>query len=148
MMILTDTPNGWITDVITDFVVTSPLNTLGLTRGEVLWDAPVVGFSRGDDPIYLEFRSHIGDFYWTPLEIFERTFTGVMTTAKDLTVISWILPQNRTTKDENGAQKVYPSKRWAAARDSGEKFNVTLRTHAVKTLQQVDVQAVAPMLSP
>jgi len=134
--------------MVIDFVATSPLNTLGLPGGEVAWDAPIVGFCRGDDPIYLEFKNHIGDFYWTPLEIFERTFTGVKTTAKDLTVISWILPQTRTTKDENGAQKVYPSLRWAAARGSGEKFNVALREHVAKTLVQVGVEAVAPMLSP
>ena len=141
-------PDAWITSMVIDFVATSPLNTLGLPGGEVAWDAPIVGFCRGDDPIYLEFKNHIGDFYWTPLEIFERTFTGVKTTAKDLTVISWILPQTRTTKDENGAQKVYPSLRWAAARGSGEKFNVALREHVAKTLVQVGVEAVAPMLSP
>jgi len=141
-------PEAWITSMVIDFVATSPLNTLGLPGGEVAWDVPIVGFCRGDDPIYLEFKNHIGDFYWTPLEIFERTFTGVKTTAKDLTVISWILPQTRTTKDENGAQKVYPSLRWAAARGSGEKFNVALREHVAKTLVQVGVEAVAPMLSP
>ncbi len=145
---LSETPDAWVTSIVIDFVTASPLNTLGLPGGEVAWDAPLVGFSPGDDPIYLEFKNHIGVFYWTPQEIFERTFTGVKTRAKHLTVISWILPQTRTTKDENAAHKVYPSLRWAAARDSGEKFNVALREHVVKTLLQAGVQAVAPMLSP
>ena len=138
----------WLTCVITDFVSTSPLNILGLPGGEIAWDSPLVGFSRGDDPIYSEYKLHIGDFYWTPLEIFQLTFPYVETKAEDLTVISWILPQTQTTKDENAAQKVYPSPRWAAARDTGEKFNVTLREHVVKTLLQASVEAVAPMLSP
>ena len=138
----------WLTSVITDFVSTSPLNTLGLPGGEVAWGPPLVGFSRGDDPIYSGYKLDIGDFYWTPLEIFQLTFPNVAANAEELTVISWILPQTQTTKDENAAQKVYPSRRWAAARDAGEKFNVTLRKQVVKTLLQAGVEALAPMLSP
>ena len=143
-----ETTDTWLTSVITDFVSTSPLNTLGLPGGEVAWDSPLVGFSRGDDPIYLEYKLHIGDFCWTPLEIFHLTSPNVETKAEELSVISWILPQTRTTKDENAAQKAYPSPRWAAARDRGEKFNVSLREHVVKTLIQAGVETVAPMLSP
>ncbi|UCG11974.1 MAG: epoxyqueuosine reductase [Deltaproteobacteria bacterium] len=148
MTIGTGAPEVWVTGIVTDFVSTSPLNTLALLGGEVAWESPLVGFSRGDDPIYSEYKLHIGDFYWTPLEIFQLTFPNVETKAEDLTVISWILPQTQTTKDENATQKVYPSPRWAAARDTGEKFNVTLREHVVKTLLQASVEAVAPMLSP
>ncbi len=145
---LSETPDAWMTNIVTDFVATSPLNTLGLPGGEVAWDAPIVGFCRGDDPIYSEYKLHIGDFYWNPLEIFQLTFPNVEIDAEDLTVISWILPQTQTTKNENAVQKVYPSRRWAAARDAGEKFNVTLREHVVNTLLQAGVEAVAPMLSP
>ncbi len=144
----TDMTDTWLNSMITDFVSTSPLNTLGFPGGEAAWDAPLVGFSRGDDPIHLEFKRHIGSYYWSPLEIFQLTFPHVEAMAEDLRVISWILPQTKTTKDENAAQKVYPSRRWAAARDTGEKFNTTLREHLVETLLQANVEAVAPMLSP
>jgi hypothetical protein len=113
----------WLIREIVDFVATSPLNTLGMPGGEVAWDSPLVGFSRGDDTIYQEYKGHIGDFYWTPVEIFQLTFPDVEATPEDLIVISWVLPQTRVTKDENADQKVYPSPRWAAARDLGEKFN-------------------------
>ena len=138
----------WLIREIVNFVATSPLNTLGLPGGEVAWDSPLVGFSRGDDAIYQEYKGHIGDFYWTPMEIFQLTFPDFAAAPEDLTVISWILPQTRATKDENTDQKVYPSPRWAAARDLGEKFNVALRQHVVKTLLDETIQAVAPMLSP
>ncbi|MGD8313553.1 MAG: hypothetical protein PVI17_02340, partial [Syntrophobacterales bacterium] len=68
---------NWLRREIADFVATSPLNTLGLPGGEVAWDSPLVGFSRGDDAIYQEFKGHIGDFYWTPLEIFQLSFPDV-----------------------------------------------------------------------
>ena len=138
----------WLRRTIADFVATSPLNTLGLSGGEVAWDSPLVGFSRGDDAIYQEFKDHIGNFYWTPMETFQLTFPNVAVAPEDLTVISWILPQTRATKDENADQKVYPSTRWAAARDLGEKFNVALRQHVVTALLDEAIQAVAPMLSP
>ena len=138
----------WLRRAIADFVATSPLNTLGLPGGEVAWDSPLVGFSRGDDAIYQEYKGHIGDFYWTPMEIFQLTFPDVAAAPEDLTVISWVLPQTRATKDENADQKVYPSTRWAAARDLGEKFNVALRQHVVKTLLDATIPAVAPMLAP
>ena len=143
-----ENPVDWLIREIADFVATSPLNTLGLPGGEVAWDSPLVGFSRGDDPIYQEYKGHIGDFYWTPMEIFQLTFPDFAAAPEDLTVISWVLPQTRVTKDENADQKVYPSQRWAAARDLGEKFNVALRQHVVKILLDEAVQAVAPMLSP
>jgi len=138
----------WLRREIADFVAISPLNTLGLPGGDVAWDSPLVGFSRGDDAIYQEYKGHIGDFYWTPMEIFQLTFPHVSAAPEDLIVISWVLPQTRATKDENADQKVYPSTRWAAARDLGEKFNVALRQHVVKTLFDETVQAVAPLLSP
>ena len=138
----------WLRREIADFVAISPLNTLGLPGGDVAWDSPLVGFSRGDDAIYQEYKGHIGDFYWTPMEIFQLTFPHVSAAPEDLIVISWVLPQTRATKDENADQKVYPSRRWAAARDLGEKFNVALRQHVVKTLLDETFHAVAPMLSP
>ena len=143
-----ENPVDWLRREIADFVATSPLNTLGLPGGEVAWGSPLVGFSRGDDGIYQEYKGHIGDFYWTPIEIFQLTYPDVSAAPEDLSVISWVLPQTRATKDENADQKVYPSRRWAAARHLGEKFNVALRQHVVKTLLDETVQAVAPMLSP
>jgi epoxyqueuosine reductase len=72
-----ENPVDWLRREIVDFVATSPLNTLGSPGGEIAWDSPLVGFSRGDDGIYQEYKSHIGDFYWTPMEIFQLTFPEV-----------------------------------------------------------------------
>ena len=141
-------PAIWLNELITDFVANSHFNSLNLPGGERAWDAPLVGFASGDDQIFKEFKHHIGEFYWTPEEIFHLTFPDVETTPNDLSVISWILPQTRITKDENAGQKVFSSLRWAAARDSGEKFNVVLRRYMSESLQKAGIPAVAPMLSP
>jgi len=138
----------WLSGLITNFVVGSPLNAFDSPEKEKMWEIPLIGFSRGDDPVYQEYKRHIGSFYWTPQEIFKLTFSDLKVAPHHLTVISWILPQTRTTKDENATQKVYPSRRWVMTRDFGEKFNVALRHYVVDTLIQNQIPGVAPMLSP
>jgi hypothetical protein len=140
--------NNRLQSVITDFVAHSPLNDMGLQEREKIFDAPLVGFSSGADPLYKEFKEHIGGFYFTPLELFVKSFPDIKTETEDLTVISWILPSTALTRKEHGAQTRYPSERWARTRDLGEKFNVALREHVVLTLTGEGIAAVAPLLAP
>ena len=64
----------WITEVIRNYVNNSPQNSLGLPTGEKAFDEPLVGFSSGGDPLYEEFRSHIGSFYYL-LAYLSHTFS-------------------------------------------------------------------------
>ncbi len=137
----------WMEKVITDFIDTSPHNTLQNSNNEKAFDTPLVGFSRGDDPIYETYKEVVGPFHWTPLEIFTRTFRELSVQAEELTVISWILPQTRATKTDNRKQSIYPAERWARARIYGEEVNVKLRQHVMVTLQENGFAAMAPMLS-
>ncbi len=138
---------AWITQVITDFIDTSPHNTLQNRADEKAFDTPLVGFSSGDDPIYETYKTVVGPFHWAPLEIFNRTFQGLSVKSADLTVISWILPQTRATKADNRKESVYPAERWARARIYGEEVNVKLRQHVTAVLQESGYAALAPMLS-
>jgi epoxyqueuosine reductase len=125
--------------------VESPENTLADRAGERAWDRPSVGFSRGDDPIFQDFKEHIGSFYWTPLEAFEVAFPDSHPEAGGLTVISWILPQTKATREDNRAETRYPSERWARSRKYGEEFNARLRLYLVKALQDEGYEAVSPV---
>ncbi len=99
--------------------------------------------------MYAEYVSHIGDFYLTPLKIFRKAFPDVhQVTAKDLTVISWILPSTNAVRSEQAGRTKQPGERWVRVRYYGEKFNETLRCHVVESLSGKGIQAVAPMLSP
>jgi hypothetical protein len=64
----------WLEETIARFVGESPENSVRNESQERAWDEPLVGFSRGDDPLYREFKEHIGSFYWTPLEAFLQAF--------------------------------------------------------------------------
>jgi epoxyqueuosine reductase len=144
---LTD-PGAWIRDIIREFIENSPENTLGNAAQERAFDTPMVGFSRGDDPVFESFKDHVGPFHWTPREIFALSFPGVATRPEELTVIAWILPQTRATKRDNRKETIFPSERWARARIYGEVVNEKLRRRVAGALQETGREAVAPMLSP
>jgi len=86
-----------------------------------------VGFSKGDDPLYLQISENIGPFYLTPMNAFNRVFPDVKTSPDALTVINWILPQTGETKRDHRKERIYPSERWARSRLFGENFNSKLR---------------------
>jgi epoxyqueuosine reductase len=135
-----------IVNQILGFSAQSEANCLGPELDEAAFDAPLVGFSRGSDPLYAEFVSHIGDFYLTPLDIFCKAFpesTGVA--ADQLTVISWVLPSTAVTRAEQAGQAKQPSERWARTRLHGEAFNMILRQQVVAVLAAEGIEAVAPM---
>jgi len=138
----------WLEETIARFVGESPENSVRNESQERAWDEPLVGFSRGDDPLYREFKEHIGSFYWTPLEAFLQAFPETAARAGELTVISWILPQTETTKAAQRREERYPSEEWVRSYVYGEEFNVRLRKHVVAALEGAGVQAVAPMLAP
>lgn len=138
----------WIASLIADFVEKSPLNDMGFKERERIFNTPLVGFSSGGDPLYDEYKAHIGSFYYSPLELFSKTFPDQKISAEDLTVISWIIPSTEATRREQAKQDRYPSERWARTRDLGEKFNIAIRTHVVEQLADAGIAAVAPLLSP
>ena len=65
-----------IRNVIEDFISGSPENTLQNQAGDKAFQDPLVGFCRGDDPLFGAFKDHVGPFHWTPAEAFEQAFPG------------------------------------------------------------------------
>jgi epoxyqueuosine reductase len=141
-------PAQWIEGMIKDFINHSPENTLKNPAKDKAWADPLVGFCRGDDPIYQSYKEHVGSFHWTPLEIFSLAFPQSKAGADQLTVISWILPQMEQTKKDLRKETVNPAERWARARIFGDEVNVKLRPHGAAALQGAGVEAVAPMIFP
>jgi epoxyqueuosine reductase len=139
---------AWLQNIIKTFLNNPSQNTLQNEIHEKAFDQPLVGFSSGDDPVYEDFKKHVGPFHWTPLEIFTKTFPGLPVNPGDLSVISWILPQTEATRRDNRKQTQFPSERWTRARVFGEESNINLRDHVVKALEAEGYEAVAPMLSP
>ena len=142
------TPEAWLSESITEFVQHSPENNLQDAGKERAFDAPAIGFARANDSLFKELKEHVGPFHWTPKEIFDLSFPEQERSADDLSVISYILPQTRATKQDNGDQDEFPAERWARARTFGEIFNEKTRAHLVEILRAQGIRAIAPALSP
>jgi len=139
---------AWLETVINDFIEQSKENRLHDKTTEKAFESALVGFSRGDDPLFASYKEHVGPFHQTPLEIFKPTFPGHPISAAELTVISWVLPHTEATRADNRRETTYPSERWAQNRKYGEQFNIRLREQVVTALQTKGCRAVAPVLSP
>jgi ferredoxin len=139
---------AWVRECVEEFVARAPENTLGYETPERVFDRPLVGFAAGDDPLWEQFRGHIGDFYLTPVDLHRAAFADAGASPGELTVVSWILPSTAATRREQAGESRRPSERWARTRHHGEIFNVALRRHVVEALAQRGIEAVAPLLSP
>lgn len=138
----------WMTNSIISFVNTSSENSLKDENNEKAWDKPLIAFSNGNDPLYKDIQSEIGNFYWTPAEIFNISFPESNVRLEQLNIICWILPQTEKTKGDNRKQTKYPAERWVRSRLFGEEFNNIVRQFVVSLLTKSGYKAVAPVLSP
>jgi len=147
-------PAVWISDLIKNFINESPGNSLAGDSEDSTWTKkkawadPLAGFANGADPIFEEYKNHVGDFHWTPAEIFAETYPGLSFSPDELAVISWILPQTDATKREHGQAAKLPPESWIRSRIFGEKINEKLRRHVVDSLHQAGFEALAPVLTP
>lgn len=139
---------SWIESVIRDFVETSPENTLKNAANDRAFDAPLVGFSSGADPLYLDFKTHVGEFHWTPAEAFAMAFPSTKIDPGEISVISWVLPQTASTKSDNRKERVYPSESWARNRMFGQEFLDKVGRHLVEKLTESGVEAFDPLFLP
>jgi epoxyqueuosine reductase len=109
------------------------------------FSTPIVGFADVKDPLFSEYKTIIGSFHLTPVELFEHEFgLGSMVEG---TVISWILPITADTICSNQKQKQFPSNEWAYTRFYGEQFIDRLREHVFKVLKDSGFRSAIPPFS-
>lgn len=146
-------PCRFLEKAIKDYVRTSPLNHLTAFDNSPIVDEPLVGFADGDDPIFGELKSVIGDFHLAPREIMEkykalkRWRFGVANGIDHVSVVSWALPLTHETRviertSPFGGSPRYNHSRWIGIRlyESVEQFVASL-------LEVLRCNAVAPVQS-
>ncbi len=113
--------------------------------GTPFFDEPLVGFAAAADPLFTEYKRIIGDFHLTPDEFMAHAFgAGVGA----VSVIVWVLPITRPTRESNRRQTQWPSREWAQTRSFGEQCNAALRRHLLAWLEGRGQKALAPQFSP
>jgi hypothetical protein len=142
----------WVIKTLAEKVARHPANSLEYPfQGEKIFEEPLVGFVRGDDPLFEDFKKVIGPFHFTPREImaWQASKNGIPAPEpEDISVVSFILPISKATRAENGRKDDWPSERWAQTRRSGEIFSQTIVQEIVKTFMDAGVLAVAPDMTP
>jgi epoxyqueuosine reductase QueG len=129
------------------FLDEDPCNRMGAAWGdERMWEAPLFGAARGDDPIFETFKDKVDERHWTPVEAFAAG--GFKAEAGELSVVSWILPHNPRTKQDNALRTELTAERWARSRIFGETANMALRSHLVEFLREAGYESVSPMCLP
>lgn len=108
------------------------------------FDEPLVGYAAADDQLFSDYKTVIGEFHQTPQEVMVSSLGADKRAA---TVISWILPITRATRESNRREEQYPSRAWSRTRFFGEKLNGTLRRHLVAWLEERGQHAVAPQFA-
>ena len=135
-----------IKKAIVSFMAKSENNNLGPPSFQKAWQAPLVGFAAGEDPIFNFFKEDIGSFFWLPSEAFVLAFPHEGRPASGVSVISWVLPQMPYTKAQSAKRDKWPSELWARSRTHGEACNENLRRHLVSLLAEWGIPAAAPQL--
>ena len=125
------------------FVRESPLNRFA-DSDDPYFDAPLVGFAAAGDPLFREYKEIIGLFHQTPQEVLQSACGA---DARAASVVCWVLPITRATRESNRAETRFPSAAWARTRNFGEQFNAALRRHLVGWLEAQGHRAVAPQLA-
>ncbi|HME55018.1 MAG TPA: epoxyqueuosine reductase [Candidatus Lokiarchaeia archaeon] len=144
-----DTFKDIVSGEITRFVQEDDGNRLGMLDNSPIYQAPLVGFVSGDDPIFMQLKSVIGKFHLTPREALTKCMAirGLeLSGDSPVGVISYILPISQVTRDQNAGMDDRPSERWAHTRLFGQQFNDKLQLHVTEFLEQQGFAACAPEL--
>ena len=148
---LAEAPAAVLTAAIERYLATSVNNRLPAFPGEPAWDAPLVGFADGDDPLFFQYKAIIGDFHLTPREALERrmqTSECGWPRPAAVSVIAFVLPSTAATRASQRQETVICAPRWNATRWHGQEAIFRLSRHLVTLLEDDGHHAVAPELAP
>jgi epoxyqueuosine reductase len=134
---------------IKPFVRNSPLNRMPGEADMPIFDEPLVGFADGSDPLFQEFKTIIGPNHLTPREALVLSYNKQPEDdGKLVSVVSWILPITKKTRESNREQAKVPAKYWAYTKWYGEKFNAALRKYIVDSFKIRGYMTTAPAIQP
>lgn len=143
---------AWFIRTLTDKIAHHPESGMEYPfYDEPIFDPPLVGFVRGNDLIFDQYKEIIGPHHFTPWEImkWQAENNGVEPPdAKDISVVSFVMPITRSTRMDNAAAVDWPSERWAQTRLLGEILSQTIVGEIVADLMNRGILAVSPDVTP
>ncbi|MFX0028014.1 MAG: 4Fe-4S binding protein [Candidatus Hermodarchaeota archaeon] len=138
----------WFINKINSFLKEDESNRMTGVDGILFWEPDViVGICSGDDPIFEYYKKVIGPFHLTPAEAYSKHFSVEIDSPENLSVVAFILPTNKITKQENYEYSPeWPGERWSHTRLYGEQSNQKLQKYLLSEIKkEFGVEGVAPM---
>jgi epoxyqueuosine reductase len=145
-----DDPPCFIENAVKDYVRTSPLNHLTKFDNSPIVDEPVVAFTSGDDPIFQQYKTIIGEFHMTPREVLEkhvgakRWRFGARGGLDKIGVVSWAVPLAHETRVLERSSPFGGSPRYNHSRWIGIRLYESIERHVASILEVLGCNAVAP----
>jgi epoxyqueuosine reductase len=146
-------PCRFIENAIKEYIRTSPLNHLTAFDNLPIIDEPVVAFADGDDAVFRDLKTVIGEFHLTPREIMEKhveskrwRFNPTRKIDK-IGVISWALPLSHEVRLHERASPYGGSPRYNHSRWIGVRLYECLEQYVASLLEVMRCNAVAPTQS-
>jgi ferredoxin len=145
-------PSLFVENAIKDYVANSPGNRLTAFGGAPIFDDVVVGFADGDDTIFQDYKTIIGDFHLTPREIMGTHLQGPPGSgrAKEqpprITVIAWALRFSAETRLSWRSETEVASLRVNHATWQGHSFECDqLPAYVISMVNALGYEAVPEM---
>lgn len=138
-------PNLFVSRLILDFTAKSTLNRLEEFNGDPIFEEPLVGFARGDDPLFELFRSVVHPEHLLPMGVMSQVLGRE---PEAVTVVSFVLPVHEETRKANAREKIGPARRWNHTRWLGQSFIDELSLYVVSVFEGMGIPALAPEQSP
>ncbi len=146
-------PRRFLENAIREYVRASPLNHLTAFDNEPIVDEPIVAFGDGDDRIFQDFKTIIGEFHLTPREILEKYVTaknwrfGSTQSIGTIGIVSWALPLTKKTRLMERKTPLGGSPRYNHSRWIGIRLYESLEQYVASLLEVLRCNAVAPTRS-
>ena len=138
----------WFVETIKGKVLNSAEGTMEFPfLGERIFEEPLVGFVRGDDPLLPRFKEIIGPHHFTPHEMisWQAAKNNVPAPREhEISVVSFILPIAEPARRDNAVSKLWPAERWAQTRLIGEIFSQFIVRGIVTDLMARGILAISP----
>ena len=123
---------SWFEKFIPQFIASDPANSLEQEfSGERIYKEPLLGFVRGDEPIFEEYKKYVGPFHHTPAEViaWAAKQQGVSCPpSSEIGVVSFILPLNDQIVKDNQVAKDWGS--GALGPGQAVRRDIHAQTHA------------------
>jgi epoxyqueuosine reductase QueG len=107
-----------------------------------LYDRPLVGVAKGDDPYYAFLKQHIGPFHWSPEDAFRLKYSG-MIQRDQLRVVSIVFPQTAETKLAQSKEIRCPAREWIVSRGEWEPLMKEFSGKLTEKLEQLGIRCVS-----